>query len=305
MAKLVADTGQYQNVAQPSNNYIQPSTMQLSSQASQNSNVDYFNSLPAHIKPMVNAILENRIPLVGKAPLDKKSMTQLFDVVTNVDPAYDATNFAKRQQTAKNFATGKQSDAVKGANQALYHMGSLYKSIDELNNFNGIGTKLNAPINYIEENWLGDPRQGAFKQNAQAVASELRRVFAGSGGGSLTELEEWKSAYPLNASEEQQKAYLNKGVDLLRGGIKSLNEQYQQGMGLNRDVTDLLYPESRAIYNKLQAGENPNAPKTKAQKQGVILSKPTKITNDDEYNRLPPNARFIGPDGVTRTKPGE
>ena len=65
----------------------QQSSMPLSSQASENSNADYYNSLPAHVKPMVNAVLENRIPLAGKAPLDKKSMTQLFDIVTNVDPA--------------------------------------------------------------------------------------------------------------------------------------------------------------------------------------------------------------------------
>ena len=251
---------------------VQLPSVGLSNQASEGSNVDYFNSLPNHVKPMVNAVLENRIPLAGKAPLDKKSMTQLFDVVSNVDPAYDATNFQKRQQTATAFAKGPQANAVRGANQTLYHMGKLYGNIEDLNNFGGVGTLLNAPINYVEEHALGDPRQGKFKMTAQAVASELRRVFSGSGGGSLAELNKWESSMPVNASEDQQKAYIQNGIDLLQGGLGALNQQYRAGMGLNSNVTDLLDPKARDILNKLQAGENPNAPKTPGQKMGAALT---------------------------------
>ena len=221
---------------------------------------------------MVNAVLENRIPLAGRAPLDRKSMTQLFDVVSNVDPTYDATNFQKRQQTANAFAKGPQANAVRGANQTLYHMGKLYQNIEDLNNFGGAGTLLNAPVNYIEEHVLGDPRQGKFRQTAQAVASELRRVFSGSGGGSLAELNKWESSMPENASEEQQKAYIQNGIDLLQGGLGALNQQYQAGMGLNRNVTDLLDPKARNILNKLQSGENPNVKATPGQKMANALN---------------------------------
>jgi hypothetical protein len=268
MAKLVADTGQYTNVAPVKQ---AEATMQLSPQAAEGSNVDYFNSLPAHVKPMVNAVLENRIPLAGKAPLDKKSMTQLFDIVTNVDPTYDATNFQKRQQTATAFAKGKQADAVRGANQALYHMGNLYQRAEDLGNVGFLPNIINPVVNYIEEKGFGDTRQGKFRQSAQAVASELRRVFAGAGGGSLAELNKWENSLPENASEEQQKAYIQNGLDLLKGGLDALNAQYQAGMGLNRDVSDLLSPKARGVYNALEQGKNPNEPKTKAQKQGAIL----------------------------------
>lgn len=273
MAKLVADTGQYANVAQPTNNYVQNSPMTLSPQASQNSNIEYFDSLPNHVKPLVNAVLENRIPTVGKTPLSKQAMTQLFEITTNVDPTYDATNFQKRQQTATAFAKGKQADAVRGANQALYHMGNLYKNMEELNNFGGIATPLNKVVNPVEE-FFGDPRPGKFRQTAQAVASELRRVFAGAGGGSLSELNKWEESLPVNASESQQKAYILNGLDLLKGGLDALNSQYQAGMGLNRDVSDLLDPKARKVFNKLQLGQSPYekpVPQTKAQKQGAIL----------------------------------
>jgi hypothetical protein len=243
-------------------NQQQPS-VPLSPQVSESANKDYFESLPTHVKPMVNAVLENRIPLAGKAPLDKKSMTQLFDIVSNVDPTYDATNFQKRQQTANAFAKGPQANAVRGVNQTLYHMGKLYGNIEDLGNFGGLATPLNAIVNPTEE-FFGDPRQGKFRQTAQAVASELRRVFAGSGGGSLAELNKWESSMPENASQDQQKAYIQNGIDLLQGGLGALNQQYQAGMGLNRNVTDLLDPKARVILNKLQSGENPNALVTKA-----------------------------------------
>jgi hypothetical protein len=303
MARLV----EYNPAAAPADSAVMPNQPMagstLSPKASQASNLDYFNQLPDHVKPMVNAVIEGRIPLSGKAPLDRKTMSQLFDVTVSVDPTVDVANFAKRQQTATAFAKGKQADAVRGANQALYHMGNLYQRSEDLNNSEILPAIVNPIVNFIEEKGFGDARQAKFRQSAQAVASELRRVFAGAGGGSLQELKEWKETLPVNASESQQKAYIQNGLDLLKGGIDALNAQYQAGMGLNSDVTDLFDPKSRKVFEKLQAGENPNEPKTKQQKQADILSKPVKITNDDEYNSLKSGTRFVGPDNITRTKP--
>jgi hypothetical protein len=74
-------------------------------------------------------------------------------------------------------------------------------------------------------------------------------------------------------------------------------------MGLNKNIGDLLSPEARNVYTKLQAGENPSVKKTTAQKQGEILAQPKKISNDAEYNLLPSGSTFVDPNGVTRTKP--
>lgn len=262
---------------------------------------DYLKTLPTGTANLIRKYANGELavtPQITRTPAGQ----QLLGAITQYDPTFDATNFQKRQQTATAFSKGMQGNAVRGANQALYHMGNLYQKVEDLNNLGGLGTPLNAPINWIEEK-LGDPRQGQFLQTAQAVGSELRRVFAGAGGGSLAELNKWESSIPLNASEAQQKAYIQNGMDLLRGGIQALNTQYQSGMGLNKDVVDLLDPKAREIYNKLSVGENPNVKKTKAQKQGDMLGKPTTISNDAEYNALPSGATFVGPDGITRTKP--
>lgn len=230
---------------------------------------DYLKTLPPNMASLVKKYAAGQLPVSPQMTRSTAGM-QLLGAITQYDPTFDATNYQKRQQTASAFAKGPQGNAVRGANQALYHMGNLYQRTEDLGNLGGVATPLNKIINPVEE-FFGDPRQGKFRQSAQAVASELRRVFAGAGGGSLAELNKWEQSLPENASEEQQKAYIQNGLDLLRGGLDALNAQYQQGMGLNRNVTDLLSPQARKVYEKLQAGENPNPPKTKGQKQGAIL----------------------------------
>ena len=268
---------------------------------------EYLKTLPANMASLVKKYAAGDLPVSPQMTRSTAGM-QLLNAISQYDPSFDATNYQKRQQTANAFAKGMQGNAVRGANQALYHMGRLYNNIENLDNFGGVATPLNAVVNPVES-FFGDPRQGQFKQTVQAVGSELRRVFAGAGGGSLAELKQWEDAFPVNASKEQQKAYLMNGVELLHGGLDALNQQYQAGMGLNKNVTDLLSPSARQVYNKLQAGENPNVKpavtKTPQQKMANALVKPAKISSDEEYNALPAGATFVGPDGVTRTKPRE
>jgi hypothetical protein len=243
---------------------------------------DFLKTIPPSAATLVKKYATGELAVTPQMTRTPQGV-QLLTAITQYDPKFDATNYQKRQQTANAFAKGPQGNAVRGANQALYHMGRLYQNIENLNNFNGIATPLNAPVNYLEKTF-GDPRQGQFKQTVHAVGSELRRVFAGAGGGSLTELKQWEDAFPENASKEQQKAYLMNGVELLHGGLDALNQQYQQGMGLNKNVNDLLAPSSRKVYESLMIGENPNVKQTPAQKMGNALkaNSPTGLPSSDD-----------------------
>lgn len=263
---------------------------------------DYLKTISPTAGNLIKKYASGELPIPAQI-VRTPAGQQLLGAITQYDPTFDATNYQKRQQTATAFSKGKQSDAIRAANQTLYHMGNLYQRTEDLNNLNILPGVLNAPINYIEEKGFGDSRQGKYRQSSQAVASELRKVFAASGGGNLTELQAWEKSFDPNAGEQQQKDYIANGVDLLRGALKSLESQYQSGMGLNKNIGDLLSPEARNVYTKLQAGENPSVKKTTAQKQGEILAQPKKISNDAEYNLLPSGSTFVDPNGVTRTKP--
>jgi hypothetical protein len=285
MATLVPDSGQYANTTRD----------QLTGD-------QFLNTLPPTVQPLIKKYANGELALTPQMTRTPAGAS-LLQAVTQYDPTFDATNYQKRQQTATAFSKGVQGNAIRAANQTLYHMGNLYQRTEDLNNLDILPGLLNAPINYIQQKGFGDPRQGSYKQSAQAVASELRKVFAGTGGGSLQELKDWEKSFDPNAGETQQKAYIQNGVDLLRGALQSLESQYQSGMGLNKNMGDLLTPEAREVYAKLQVGENPNVKKTTAQKQGAILAQPKQVNNDAEYNLLPSGSTFIGPDKITRIKP--
>jgi hypothetical protein len=212
--------------------------------------------LPGPVASRVKAILDGRESFPSTARNNPRS-AQLLDLAAQVDPSFDAVNFNKRNQTATAFAKGKQGDAVRAANQAIAHAGSLYDSIEKLDNFSGMAT----PLNYITNSVagvFGDERQGVFEQKAVAVASELRKVFAGSGGGSLAELKEWQGSFPVNGSQTAQKAYLMSGMELLHGAVDNLQTQYENGMGKTVGMHSLITAKSQAILNKIQGRPAPD-----------------------------------------------
>lgn len=225
--------------------------------------------LPSAVSSRVKAILDGRESFPSTARNNPRN-AQLLDLAAQVDPDFDAVNFNKRNQTATAFAKGKQGDAVRAANQAIAHAGSLYDSIEKLNNFNGMATPLNYIVNPIQKAF-GDDRQGVFQQKAVAVASELRKVFAGTSGGGMHELKEWQDSLPLNASETQQKAYLLSGIDLLHGAVDNLQNQYEQGMGKVQGTKSLLSPTSLATLSRIQ-GNHPQPDSTPVQNPSMGTS---------------------------------
>lgn len=198
----------------------------------------------------VKALAEGRMAFPSGFALKTPYWQQMLSDVAQYDPEFDAVNYNKRSQTANAFAKGKQGDAVRAVNQTLSHMGSLGEAMDKLDNFNGVAT----PLNYLKntvQSALGDPRQGTFTQKVQAVSSELRKVFQASGGGSLEELKQWERSFPLNASHEQQQAYLKSGVQLLQGAIDALQEQKIQGMGHKVGSASIVSPQAQPILDRL------------------------------------------------------
>lgn len=219
---------------------------------------EFLKSLPPQSASQIKALAEGRMAFPGAMALKTPYWQQMLGNVSQYDPDFDASNYNKRSQTAAAFSKGKQGDALRAINQATNHAVSLSGTIDKLDNSDATGANLVTPaVNAIKRTILNDPTQGEFTQNATALASELRKVFSGSGGGNLTELQKWEESLPLNESKSQQKAYLSKGIDLLQGGIESLNGQYRAGMGPKADIMQndsLIYPGTRAKLEQLRGG---------------------------------------------------
>lgn len=218
-------------------------------------NEDALQNLPPEAAAQVKAMVEGRTAPPSSFAASKPYWQAMLAAANKYDPTFDQATWASRVATRKDFTAGKAAMAVTAMNTALGHADRLSEKLEALNNFGSVGTPLNTPLNAIGSAF-GDDRQTRAKEVIDALASEARKVFAGTGGGNLTELLEWQKNFPLNGSPAQQKGAIQEFVGLLDSRLAALSDQYNRGMGRTAEPLMLLEPKARAIFEKL-TGEKP------------------------------------------------
>ena len=173
-----------------------------------------------------------------------------MDMVRQVDPDVDATTWASRVATRRAFTSGTQGNVINSVNTAMDHAGHLLDQFEKLGNWS-LGESVNQPANYLMRKF----GQGAAVRTAEgtidALAAEARKIYAGAGGGSLSELNEWKKSFPINGSISEQRGALENFVELLDGKLHALSTQYNRGMGTSLEPFQMLDEKPRALYKKL------------------------------------------------------
>ena len=261
---------------------------------------DKLNQIPAEARTTVKAMLEGRMPAPSSFAQAKPYWRAMIEAANQVDPNFDQTSWASRNATRKDFTSGQSAKAVSALNLALGHAEVLAGAFSKLDNFGGIGTPLNAPLNALSD-WFGGERPGNAREAVDALASEARKVFAASGGGNLTELQEWQKNFPINGSPEQQAGRLKTFVDLLDSRLVALANQYNRGMGVTSEPVELLDPAARKAYETLSGGRPKEAtgyPTGKAPPSAAL----PQVSTPKQYDSLAPGSQYIAPDGTTRTK---
>lgn len=216
---------------------------------------ELLKSLEPGVAQQVKAIAEGRQK--PPAPIGGR-ISPLMTLVAQYDPTFDTTDYNARFKTAQEYSAGGQAGRkVQAINQALHHAGQLSDAIDSLNNSDTAPAVVNPVVNWFQRNIEGDTRQGVFQTKANALAAELRKVYASASGGTLEELNKWEKSFDINAGQQQQKAYLKAGMQLLTGAIDSLKENYTRGMGQRADFGKLIAPESQRVMDRILGGGQP------------------------------------------------
>jgi hypothetical protein len=228
-----------------------------------NSNVhgaDYLKTIPGSIASVVKGVASGNVMLPANA-LKVPYWQQVLQHTLNYDPDFNAADFNTRARTRQDYATGKMGINITALNTALGHAGEVLNDVNALNNSGGLlGTSIWNPIanKYLEMS--GDPRITNFNNDTMAFGGELGKVFSGGTQGGEQERQEWRSSVPLNGSPDQQVGVLTHDAKLLRSRLDAINDQYRRGMGHTADISDLLDPHARQVYQQL-LGSNPgNAP---------------------------------------------
>lgn len=203
---------------------------------------------------IVEALIDGRMsfPTDSRA-LNKPYWQNLLAKVSERDPTFDTIDYKARARTRQDFTSGKSAQNITSFNTLLHHIGTLQKAADDLDNYGGVATPLNAPANYLLEAG-GSDRPTNFRQAKLAVVGEAVRAFRGV-GGARGDIEEAAHAIPENGSPEQIRGSIKTLASLLEGRIKSLGEQYSAGMGKTSNGINLLDEDARKTLAQLGIGQ--------------------------------------------------
>lgn len=211
--------------------------------------------IPAPVADQVRAMVEGRMAPPPGFAASKPYWQAMLAKAAEYDPGFDQTTWASRVATRKDFTAGQSAKAVTALNTALGHAGTLSDNFDKLDN--GSLPMWNAFVNEAGKQFGSDKVTNA-QMAIGALAAEARKVFAATGGGSLTELKSWEESFPLNGSPRQQQGAMKQFVDLLDSRLQGLADQYNRGMKTTEDPLQLLEPRSRAVFQQL-TGETPKS----------------------------------------------
>ncbi len=217
----------------------------------------YLDTLPPDHRAMVVAIAEGR---AAPPKSNTKLGQQLLQEVTAYDPTFDVANATTRVATRKSYTSGAMSNNRTSMNTAIGHMLHLDDQAKKLNNFSVAPGLLNPAYN-AARSAMGNTALPAFEQTKQAVGSEMRKVFAGASGGSVSELNEWLEQLNSSKSYDQLHAVIGNGVKLLDSRLQANRQQYAEGMGRSdavpRFITDDNIRGTKARFGvQLNDGSN-------------------------------------------------
>ena len=212
---------------------------------------EYLATLEPALAAQVKALAEGRRAFPTGAALRAPQMQQLVAAATQYDPALDAANAATRVATRKDFTSGMSARNLTALNTAIGHLHSLKKAAAELNNTSL--PPINTAVNAVESGVFADPRVNNFNTIRDAFATELAKVFKGTGAPSLQEITDWQHRADANQSPEQAEGFVKAAADLLDSRINAVGETYKRGMGQSKDPLELLTPHARELYADLNA----------------------------------------------------
>lgn len=204
----------------------------------------------ATVKGLANYTLP--MSVISRMPPAQKE--RILQHAYAVDPNFDAQQYPLRQELKKSFTSGPDASNITSLNTVIGHIGRLADAGKLLSNSSS--PMVNAPGNWINQNILGAPQQTAFDQAKTAVASEMAKLFKGTGSPTDVGVREWENTLSRNSSPEQLKTAISGALELMQSRADALRSKYENGFQKPNDKA-WLNTQSKAVLRKL--GVDPGA----------------------------------------------
>lgn len=190
----------------------------------------------------IKMMTEGRMSPPTSFAMAKPYWQNLIALASQYDPTFDATNWAGRVATRKDFTAGTSAKNITALNTVMGHMAELADKAEALGNYSF------KPANYVANaygEYMGDPRYKEFNLAATAVADEMAKVFR-STGMSDHEIAQWRNGFDAAGSPAQLKGVLKTGVNLIKSRMDASADQKNRGLGTNETGDDLLNEKGKA-----------------------------------------------------------
>ena len=206
-----------------------------------------------------------RAPPLGQFNMNKPWGQATMDMVMQLNPQYDAAQYAPRAAALRSFAAGgKDGAAIESANTAMNHLATLKELA--LAQKNGDTRLFNKIANRISEA-TGSARPSNLKVAVQMVAPEVVKAVSGVGG---TGEDRNHTAAALAGdgtySPEQVLGAVGTAQELFGGRLKEKKRSYERSTGLKDFDETFLSPAARSLLTGKGDGEGKGAPPTKPAK---------------------------------------
>lgn len=187
----------------------------------------------------------------GRAMNDPKNKAAT-DLARQIDPDMTEQTAISRNQYARDAGNTKSGVGmqVKSFHQGIDHVLTLAKDIEKYNPSGGMGftgpAHLTNDIRQMRTDQQG--KANAIGTDAQAAAGEVGKLYSGTNGGGVKEREETRGRFKPNASGPEHAGSLEATLELMEGGIHSLEQGRDRvmGKGANNPQYQFRNPETEA-----------------------------------------------------------
>ena len=214
------------------------------------------------VASQVTAIIEGRAPYPTGSRLNPVQQ-QVKELVTQVDPTFEAGNSGARIKVRNEFNTGGPNSpaaAITAGNTAIQHLGHLSDEAEKLGNFDsGIpgNNYVNEAKNAIARSAGGGIAAGNFDSIRNKYIEEATKFYRGTGGNE-SDLQRDIAALNSAQSPSQLRDVIKTQADLMQSKINALQERWKHGMGPLVEDFPIIHPESQSAIDRInlrQAGK--------------------------------------------------
>lgn len=199
---------------------------------------------PKQVENVSDMIASGRMAPLGAMAMRTPFGQAVMSRVAEKNSTYRAQDFGTSSKAEKDFATGKQGNAVRSFNVSLSHLDTLGQLADALNNgdtqvINKLGNS------YAQQTGAVAPNN--FEAAKKVVTDEVVKAIVGA-GGTGHDREEAAKTISSASSPAQLKGVIKTYKDLMVGQLGGLEQQYRITTGRD-DFGRYLSPQAQGMLH--------------------------------------------------------